>query len=110
MFDLDTFLWKKEETTGNVPRMAQGSSFAVVGDSLYVYGGMNDEDYFDGFYKLNLEGEFNWTKLQASDGPTAKGFGAMVAAGGENLVTFGGVGNRLLKESKHGMLIIFVYC
>lgn len=100
IFDLTTHEWKKQETTGKVPRMGQGSFFAVTGDTLYTYGGVNDENYFDDLYQLDLQ-MFKWTKLPNLGGPSPKAFGGMVVYH-ESLIMIGGVGSNILRQSDKG--------
>ena len=100
IFDLSAHEWKKQETTGKVPRMGQGSFFAVIRDTLYIYGGVNDENYFEDLYQLDLE-MFVWTQLPNTGGPSPKAFGGMVAYD-ESLIMLGGVGSIILKSCDKG--------
>ena len=100
VFDLDTHEWTTQDTYSDIPRMGQGSFFAIIGKSLYIYGGMNDEDHFDRLYQLDLE-SYHWRRLPDEFGPSPKAFGGMVAH--ENrLLMFAGAGSRMLRESEKG--------
>ena len=81
--------------------MGQGSFFAVIEKNLYVFGGMNDEDYFDGIYMLDLEA-FHWQQLpDLISKPSPKSFGGMVAHF-DYLVMVGGVGKTPFQPSDKG--------
>ena len=109
IFDLQEYEWLQQETTGDFPRMGQGSFFAVIGKTLYVFGGMNDEDYFDGIYMLDLEA-FHWQQLpDIMTKPSPKSFGGMVAYF-DSLVMVGGVGKTPFQPSEKGSTIAIFTC
>ena len=89
--------------------MGQGSFFAVIEKNLYVFGGMNDEDYFDGIYMLDLEA-FHWQQLpDLISKPSPKSFGGMVAHF-DYLVMVGGVGKTPFKPSDKGNAVAIFTC
>ena len=98
IFDLDTCEWHKQLTFGPFPRLGHSSCYGVIGNMLYVTGGMNDEAYFDGTCALDLE-TFKWTSL--TNAPLPRALGGCVVHG-TALFTFGGIGNRPMRESRCG--------
>lgn len=89
--------------------MGQGSFFAVIEKNLYVFGGMNDEDYFDGIYMLDLEA-FHWQQLpDLINKPSPKSFGGMVAHF-DYLVMVGGVGKTPFQPSDKGSAAAIFTC
>ena len=89
--------------------MGQGSFFAVIEKTLYVFGGMNDEDYFDGIYMLDLEA-FHWQQLpDLISKPSPKSFGGMVAHF-DYLVMVGGVGKTPFQPSDKGSAAAIFTC
>ena len=81
--------------------MGQGSFFAVIEKNLYIFGGMNDEDYFDGIFMLDLD-TFHWQQLpDPISKPSPKSFGGMVAHF-DYLVMVGGVGKTPFQPSDKG--------
>ena len=98
--DLDSYEWHKQLIFGSFPRVGHSSCYGVIGHMLYITGGMNDEAYFDGTYALDLE-KFTWTLLH--NAPLQRALGGCVVHG-TALFTFGGVGNRLMQESRSGRL------
>ena len=98
IFDLNNYEWYKQPTSGPVPRLGNSSCYGVIGNTLYITGGMNDEDYFDRTYGLHLE-TFTWKSL--SSAPLRRALGGCVVHD-TALFTFGGVGNTPMQESKLG--------
>ena len=105
--NLDTMQWRKEQTTGaqgysdnSYPVFGKGASSAVINDHLYIFGGLDDEDYRNDAYRLNMA-DLTWKKLSDSNGPSERSYGGMVAHR-ECLVTFGGIGKPPWEASKMG--------
>ena len=91
IFDLQTREWRKQEVNGTTPSWCRSSFHAVVGNTLYLFGGFNDAGYSKSLYVLNLD-TFEWQVIPESiSGPTAKCLGGMVSFG-SRLIAFGGVG------------------
>lgn len=99
--DLATMEWHQQQTFGSsYPVFGKGSFSAVVGNHLYVFGGLDDEDYRNDIYRLHL-GEFTWKQLSKVDAPSARSYGGMVSHG-ECVVVFGGLGKERLHPSFKG--------
>ena len=91
IFDLKTHKWSKQVVSGDIPSQCRGSFHAVVGNTLYLFGGYNENGFSNSLYALNLD-TFKWSELDCqSCVPTPKFLGRMVAFG-KRLVTFGGCG------------------
>lgn len=94
--DLETMQWHSQQTHGSrFPVFGKGAFSAVVGDHLYIFGGLDDEDYRDELFRLNLK-DYKWEELPSIDSPSARAYGGMVAHG-ECVVVFGGIGKPPLK-------------
>lgn len=103
--DLATMEWHQEQTFGSgFPVFGKGGFSAVVGRSLYIFGGLDDEDYRNELYGLNLE-DFTWKQLSKLDAPSARSYGGMVAHG-ECVIVFGGLGKERLEPSFKGAEVI----
>lgn len=70
----------------------------VIGHCLYVFGGLDDEDYLNQLFRLDLE-DFSWRQLSTVNAPSARSYGGMVAHG-ESLVVFGGLGKNFIEEKE----------
>lgn len=93
--------WHLQQTHGSrFPVFGKGALSAVVGDHLYIFGGLDDEDYRNGLFRLNLK-DYKWESLSSIGSPSARAYGGMVAHG-ECLVLFGGIGKPPLYPSRLG--------
>lgn len=105
VFDLSTMEWDRIQTFGgSFPVFGKGGFSAVVGDYLYIFGGLDDEDYRNDLYGLNLE-DFTWKQLSKVNAPSARSYGGMVAHG-ECLIVFGGIGKFPFEPSGRGAKVI----
>lgn len=98
--------WRQAHTHGTeIPILGKGSSSAVHGKHLYIFGGLDDEDYRNDLYQLDLD-DLTWTKMPSKGVPPCpRSYGGMVVHG-ECLVAIGGIGKPLktsgLLPSNHG--------
>ncbi len=91
--DLETMDWRQQQTYGpSCPVFGKGASSAVIGDHLYIFGGLDDEDYRNELFRLHLE-DFTWQQLSKKDSPSERSYGGMVTHG-ECLLVFGGLGKK----------------
>ena len=103
--DLSTMEWHRQQTTGaNHPVFGKGAFSGVVGNHLYVFGGLDDEDYRNDLHRLSFE-DFAWKPLSTLNGPSAKSYGGMVAHG-ECVIVLGGLGKKQLQPSFKGAEVI----
>lgn len=78
------------------------SFHAVVGSTLYMFGGSSEAGFSNSLFKLNLDTlEWQLAKQDPLGSPTAKFLGGMVAFG-NRLVTFGGTGVEEGFTESHG--------
>ena len=96
--------WRKQETDGNCPVFGKGACSAIVGDHLYIFGGLDDEDYRNDLHRLHLE-DFKWQKLSKIGAPPERSYGGMVSHG-ECLIVFGGLGKKPHAPSVRGAVTI----
>ena len=97
--DLESMEWQQQKTHGSdIPILGKGTLSAVSGQHLYIFGGLDDEDYRDTLYRLDLE-SLTWTRLSKKNGPSARSYGGMVAHR-QSLVIFGGIGKLPPNDSK----------
>lgn len=101
VFDLATMEWEQQQTFGaSFPVFGKGGFSAAVRDHLYIFGGLDDDDYRNDLYGLNLE-DFTWKQLSNVDAPSARSYGGMVAHG-ECVIVLGGIGKRAFQPSSRG--------
>lgn len=102
IYNLDTMRWEKTEPTSgdSYPVFGKGACSALIGDHLYVFGGLDDEDYRKDLHRLDLV-DFTWKGLSKRDCPSERSYGGMVAHG-ECLFVFGGIGKPPLEPSRMG--------
>lgn len=94
VFDLNTELWEKKTTSGTPPLGLYNNAHALIGSSLYVYGGYDGQKSYNTLYKLDLS-TLQWTEVKYSSGsktPMKMSGCGMVAYGTQKLVLFGGYG------------------
>ena len=92
--------WRERQTSGPCPVFGKGACSALCGDHLYIFGGLDDEDYRKDLHRLNLV-DLKWKQLSRSDCPSERSYAGMVAHG-ECLYVFGGIGKPFLEESRMG--------
>jgi len=85
--------WREVRVTGEIPSPRFGHAQAVMGESIYIFGGRMgvavDEKLLNDLYMLNTR-TFVWTKVdQKGTLPCPRSFHKMVSAGGK-LYVFGG--------------------
>lgn len=102
VYDLEVMEWRQQQTYGSgFPVFGKGASSAVIGDYLYIFGGLDDEDYRNELCRLHLK-DFRWQKLsRIGCFPSERSYGGMVAHG-ECLLVFGGLGKKPHEPSLKG--------
>lgn len=90
-------------TTGDVPYVGQGFSFALSGDSLFLHGGVTIESYFNDLYELSLR-SFVWRKRTSVGGPSPIINAGMVVCD-DSVFVFGGSGPKPHNSQKGFCLI-----
>lgn len=88
--DQDALRWTCPPTAGRPPRPRQGHACAVVGNRLFVHGGMAGTDIFGDLHVLDLE-SYKWSSPQVSGDipPPLAAHGCAVV--GNMLYIFGGL-------------------
>ncbi len=108
-FDLTLMEWRRVITRGEYPILGKGSSSGTVGKHFYILGGLDDEDYRNDLYRLDLD-KLIWDKLPVRGVPPCpRSYGGMVVHK-ECLIAIGGIGKplkaALLPDSEHGGEVI----
>lgn len=99
--DLETMEWRRQQTYGSsFPIFGKGAFSAVSKDHIYVFGGLDDVDYRNQLFQLNLE-DFSWKELTKVGSPSPRAYGGMVVHG-ECVIVFGGIGTSSLHASEKG--------
>lgn len=96
VFDFLKFEWSSRRTEGDLPDTISGSSSAVIGDCLYIFGG-----WFQGWRNADIH-ELNLTSFLCKkltndaikDTPLSKDKAGMVDYGDEMLCVMGGYGHK----------------
>ncbi len=97
--------WREQDTHGpTIPVQGKGTFSTINGKYLYVFGGLDDEDYRSDLFRLDLE-NFKWNKLPNINSPSSRAYGGMVAHG-TSLVLFGGIGKPFFEKSREGADVI----
>ncbi|XP_019854401.1 PREDICTED: RING finger protein B-like isoform X2 [Amphimedon queenslandica] len=88
--------WKLVTQTGDVPLGREGHSLNVVGDELFLLGGVESDNAAtcaEGLYVFNTD-THNWVRREMTgDIPKAQSSKYVVTSDGKRIVTFGGVLN-----------------
>ncbi|KAF7250609.1 Tip elongation aberrant protein 1 [Varanus komodoensis] len=87
-FDPGSLTWEKVTTSGIEPQTLNHSS-AVVGESIYVYGGMQCGKAVDDLYVFNTVSQ-SWTPVKTSGSSPGARSGHAFATIGEIIYLFGG--------------------
>ncbi|KAM6469923.1 kelch domain-containing protein 3-like isoform 3-T3 [Liasis olivaceus] len=92
VFDLDSLTWQKITTSGLAPQTLEHSS-AVVGENIFLYGGMENDKAVDDLYMFNTVSHC-WTPVKTSGSNPGARSGHAFAAIGEIIYMFGGRSNE----------------
>uniref|UniRef100_H3AJA2 Zmp:0000001301 n=1 Tax=Latimeria chalumnae TaxID=7897 RepID=H3AJA2_LATCH len=87
-FDIGSLMWQKLITTGIAPQTLKHSS-AVIGDNIYVFGGIRNGKVFDDLYVFNTI-SLTWTPVKTTGSIPAARFDHISVAVGELIYLFGG--------------------
>ncbi|KYO20664.1 tip elongation aberrant protein 1-like [Alligator mississippiensis] len=87
-FDLSSLTWQKIKTTGVAPRTLRHSS-AVVGENIYVYGGVHYGKTVDDLYMFSTV-SLNWTPVKTTGPAPGARSGHAFATVGQLIYMFGG--------------------
>ncbi|KAL9951132.1 hypothetical protein ACROYT_G043743 [Oculina patagonica] len=93
-YDIGTLSWELCPTQGRQPK-ALGHTTAVVGDTLYIFGGIYRGNATNVLYMLNT-GNLTWTPLQASGNPPSPRCDHACTVAGEKFYIMGGSGGEKL--------------
>ena len=93
--DLQSMEWRKVNTSGRqIPILGKGSASGVLGHHFFIFSGLDDEDYRNDLYRLDLE-TLVWEKMPVHGiPPCPRSYGGMVVYG-ECLIVIGGIGKPL---------------
>jgi N-acetylneuraminic acid mutarotase len=98
IYDPEQGTWEFVPTDGNQPSTLYYGACTSVGNSMYIYGGQEEdsaESYTNSLYKLDLDTSktrVTWTLLN-DDGPM-KSAGCRMVSYKNKLIVFGGYGER----------------
>ena len=92
VFDLTTHMWQSHTTSGTIPDSICFAAYAILLDSLYMFGGLESGKNSNAFRRLNLE-SFQWSNVNQMRFPPPCHSAALVAYGKNDLVLYGGIGN-----------------
>src|SRR5581483_6877994 len=90
-FNPKTEEWTKLKQTGSIPPTKEGHTECVVGNFMYIFGGLDfkTKEYTNEVFKLNLN-TFKWTKVSMNGNPPeARAYSSSLAIG-EEIYIFGG--------------------
>ncbi|XP_068676602.1 kelch domain-containing protein 3-like [Montipora foliosa] len=93
-YDIGTVSWELCPTQGRQPRVL-GNSTVVVGDTLYIFGGIYRGEATNELYMLNT-GNLTWTPLRASGKPPSPRCDHACTVIGEKFYIMGGSGGHKL--------------
>lgn len=107
-FDPTQKVWKQHQTFGETPPGYIGSAAASIRSKFYVFGGLNEKDYFNSLHELDVK-NFEWSKLEPRnvDGvcPIPKIGAGMVSFDNRFLVIYGGRGVSRFHVQKHALYV-----
>jgi tRNA(Phe) wybutosine-synthesizing methylase Tyw3 len=98
-------------TSSQAPAARWSHGSAVVGESIFIYGGRNASTVFNDLWKLDLSsnGEHaTWERIDVPSGPGPRFMHAMLAMG-DRIVVYGGMHTRLASEDQGYDGSIFVF-
>lgn len=88
--DTDSMQWHKPSAEGRAPSARYGHAAAVVGTSVYVFGGKGPgSSVHNDLHRLDVE-RWTWSLVPSTTAPPLGRFGHSMAAVGDKLVMFGG--------------------
>jgi len=93
-YDIGTLSWELCPTQGRQPKVLDHST-AVVGDTLYIFGGIYHGNATNALYMLNT-GNLTWTPLTASGQPPSPRCDHACTVIGEKFYIMGGSGGEKL--------------
>jgi len=90
VFDLESRMWNKPNTTGDIPEARYGHCSATYSNFLYVFGGHNGSpnDFLSDLNMLNLE-TYRWDRVYTANYPSPRR-GMSLVGRNEKLYMFGG--------------------
>ncbi|XP_069481769.1 kelch domain-containing protein 3-like [Ambystoma mexicanum] len=87
-FDLGSLTWQKLSTSGIAPRTLKHSA-AVVGEFIFVFGGIQDGKVVDDLYMFNTVSH-NWIPVKTTGSSPGARYGHAVSVVGEQMYLYGG--------------------
>lgn len=90
VIDTDAMEWHKPKAAGKAPSPRYGHAAAVVGTSVYVFGGSGPSGAIhNDLHRLDVV-RWTWSLVPSTTAPPLGRFGHTLAAVGDKLVMFGG--------------------
>ncbi|KAI8512415.1 hypothetical protein Bbelb_090540 [Branchiostoma belcheri] len=100
VFDAATLTWSQPQLEGKPPKPRHGHVMVVVGNKLYVHGGMSGVTFYDDLYVLNLDTK-KWKRLKPK-GPVPSARAAHTAVvQGSQVYMFGGMNQEGALDTMH---------
>lgn len=95
---LEDNCWSKLDSNGPVAR--SGHCAALIGEILYVFGGLTNTEVLQDFHSLDLR-ERKWNKIKSETKPPGRASSAMCGCDAlQKLYLFGGTTNIVEKMCK----------
>jgi len=99
-FDITTEHWEQKSVYSTPPPGLYNTANAVVGTSLYSFGGYDGKHFSNSLHKLDLH-TLQWSDLVPSSGPQKKVGSRMVFYGANQLIIFAGKGDSGCTNEVH---------
>ncbi|XP_064621079.1 uncharacterized protein LOC135483936 [Lineus longissimus] len=94
MLEIGTGKWTKVDGSGKVPPPRSAATFDLVGDKLYLFGGLSQySGWFQDIYSFDTENA-SWNKVESSGTPPSPRDKLASAVIGKKIYYFGGFGPK----------------
>ncbi|XP_071946960.1 uncharacterized protein [Antedon mediterranea] len=89
VFDSKTLTWSQPKTNGKPPKARHGHVMVVIGNKLFLHGGMSRNTFFDDLHELNLK-TLTWKQVRCKgDIPSGRAAHAAVSYGNHIIISCG---------------------
>ncbi|XP_077989596.1 kelch domain-containing protein 1-like [Glandiceps talaboti] len=103
VFDSDSQTWSKAPTQGQPPSPRSGATMVVIGNKLYLFGGLSrDFGWFDDLHCYDLATS-TWSEIDEATGPSPSPRDKIASVAiGNKMYIFGGFGPHVSEEDVLG--------
>jgi N-acetylneuraminic acid mutarotase len=93
-YNIETGDWKVLDTTGDIPCPRQAATMAIVGGTLYLFGGRTEAEESTSLNELHALGlgTLVWKQITSPNPPPQRNYHTMAAYNDQYLYVFGGCG------------------